>query len=355
MPIDPGLPYRTDAALSWVRRSIEVTGGRGSSHSYSPVFGWAKAYPETTGYLIETLLDYAVLKQDPSLEQLAFSCADWLCTLQLPNGAFPGLLAGHNKPSVFNTAQILFGLAAAHRRLTALGRPGSTYLLGLEHGVNWLNQVLEPDGAWRQAAYVPGFVPSYYTRAVWGVLNANEILQQADIQENMRRALYFYAGRFLPNGAVRDWGFRPAQAAFTHTIAYTLEGFLECAVALKEADILGKTIDSMNRLLHERERTGKTAGRYTQDWKGDTGFVCVSGNAQLSIVCRRLAQLTGASHFQAPADSLLLEVLGYQCLGNNRNTQGALPGSRPFWGPYMRFRYPNWGLKFFLDACKWSV
>ena len=102
---------RTDAALAWLRRSIEVTGGQGSSHSWSPLFGWAKAYPETTGYLIETLLDYVVLKDDDSLRELAFQCANWLVSIQLPNGSFPGLLAGNKEPSVFNTAQILFGLA----------------------------------------------------------------------------------------------------------------------------------------------------------------------------------------------------------------------------------------------------
>ena len=103
--------YRTNAALTWLRRSIEVTGGQGSSHSWSPLFGWQKAYPETTGYLIETLLDYAELKQDDSLRELSLQCANWLVSTQLPSGAFPGLLAGSKEPSVFNTAMILFGLA----------------------------------------------------------------------------------------------------------------------------------------------------------------------------------------------------------------------------------------------------
>ncbi len=330
---------RTDAALAWVRRSIAATDGRGSSHSWHPLFGWAKAYPETTGYLIETLLAYAEIKRDNSLRHLAFDCVKWLETIQLPSGAFPGLLAGNTKPSVFNTSQILFGLTQ-YENLTTV-----------EKALSWLLSNLEPDGTWRSHAFVPGFVPSYYTRAVWGVLQANELLQKPRVEGLMRQSLHFYAQRFLPNGAVRDWGFRAGEAAFTHTLAYTLEGFWESALRLGEQEILEKVIASMERLLAEREGVnGRTAGRYDEQWKGDYSFVCVTGNCQLSILCHKIWAKTGALKFKAAANSFLSEIMGFQKLGANKNTFGALPGSAPFWGAYLPFRYPNWAAKFFLDA-----
>ncbi|MEO6758609.1 MAG: hypothetical protein ABIO24_04075, partial [Saprospiraceae bacterium] len=233
---------RTDAALAWLRRSIAVHGGQGSAHSYSPLFGWAKAYPETTGYLIDTLLDYAELKNDPGLRQDARSCAGWLVSIQLENGAWAGLLTGHTQPSVFNTAQILFGMA---RMFEETGEEQSRE--ASSRAVAWLINSLEADGSWRQAAYVPGFVPSYYTRAVWGVLRANQVLKNPEIGEAMRKALTYYADRFLPNGAIRDWGFWPGKPAFTHTMAYTVEGFLESAILLNEPKILEKTISSANQ------------------------------------------------------------------------------------------------------------
>jgi len=326
---------RTDAALQWVRRSISATGGLGSSHSWHPLFGWAKAYPETTGYLIETLLVYAEIKQDESLRQLACECIDWLETIQLPSGAFPGLLAGSTNPSVFNTSQILFGLK----------NPAS------ERAVSWLLSNLDPDGAWRSHAFVPGFVPSYYTRAVWGVLHANNEIQNPEIKEFMRHALHFYAARFLPNGAVKDGGFKSGEAAFTHTLAYTLEGFLESAERLEEQVIIDKTIASLERLLAERVGAGgRTAGRYDEQWRGDYSFVCVTGNCQLSILCHKVWARTGEPKFKAAAHSFLSEVLGFQKLDATKNTFGALPGSAPSWGAYLPFRYPNWAAKFFLDA-----
>jgi len=336
---------RTDAALVWLRRSIEATGGQGSSHSWSPLFGWAKSYPETTGYLIETLLNYAELKQDDLLRNLASRCANWLVSIQLPSGAFPGLLAGHKEPSVFNTAMILFGLS---RKTSS---PSAKESLG--RAVDWLVSTLESDFSWRKHSYVPGFTPSYYTRAVWGVLQANQILQNPENEEKMRHALHFYARRFLPNGGVRDWGFWPEKPAFTHAMAYTLEGFLESAILLGEVEILQKTIASGERFLEVSAQAGnRTAGRYDERWRGDYSFLCVTGNCQFSVFFHRLWELSGEDKFRCAADSFLSEIIDFQYLGKNKNRFGGLPGSIPVWGPYLRFRYPNWGLKFFLDAMR---
>ena len=344
----PEWQLRTDAALSWLRRSIEVTGGKGSSHSYRPLFGWEKAYPETTGYLIDTLFDYALVKQDDSLRGLAFGCADWLVSIQLPDGAFPGLLAGNKEPSVFNTSQILFGLS---RAFTEDRSANQAVFDALVRATEWLLSQLEPDFSWRKHGYVPGFTPSYYTRAVWAVLKANQVIQNNEIQEVMRSALLYYSERMLPNGAVRDWGFRAGKPAFTHTIAYTLEGFLESAVLLEEKEIIEKKILTGEKLLSVVEmNNGRTAGCYDERWRGDYSFLCTTGNCQLSIFYQRLWELTGREDFREASHRFLMETIGCQRLGNNINTYGALPGSAPVWGPYARFRYPNWGVKFLLDA-----
>jgi len=338
--------HRSDAALGWLRRSIEVCRGQGSAHSWSLLSGWARAYPETTGYLIETLLDYSELKQDKTWHTLAHTCADWLLSIQLPDGAFAGLLAGHRQPSVFNTSQILFGLARVSPESDAAKA-------GLARAVQWLLNVLETDHSWRRHAYVEGFVPSYYSRAVWGVLKANQVLRQPETEQAMRQALQWYAGRMLPNGAVRDWGFRPGAAAFTHTIGYTFEGFLESALLLNDKDLIEKKILAGDKFLAIRKKAGgRTAGRYDEQWRGDYSFLCLTGNCQLSLFYQRLWEISGEPGFREAAHSLLAEVLPFQYLGKNKNRYGALPGSAPVWGPYQRFRYPNWGVKFFLDALR---
>lgn len=344
-PNQADLEKRAQAALSWLLQSIEATGGKGSAHHYSPFFGWGPAYPETTGYLIETLLDYAQLTGQAALQTTALGCADWLLEVQLPNGAFPGGTLGNRHPSVFNTAQILFGLARAQET-----RPTPQTREAGVRALQWLLAQLETDGSWRKWAYIAGFTPSYYTRAVWGVLKAAVVFQMPEVQPAMRQALHYYAERFQPNGTVRDWGFKAGTPAFTHTIAYTLEGFLECALLLNETAVLQQTTQSAARLWQIRQQNGQTAGRYDAQWKGDYGFTCPTGNAQLSVLYHRLWQTGGEPAFRTAASTLLLEVLPHQNLGRNPHRHGAIPGSAPFWGPYMRFRYPNWAAKFFLDA-----
>lgn len=337
-----------EAGLSWLRRSIQATGGRGSAHHYSPCLGWAPAYPETSGYLIETLLDYATLTGAPSLRTLAFQCAKWLIEIQLPEGAFTGGTVAHRKPSVFNTAQILFGLARAQAEAGA-------DVLHLQHAgqraLHWLLEQLESDGSWQKAAYRPGFVPSYYTRAVWGVLKAAAVFGEPEAAAPMRQALHYYAARILPNGAVRDWGFESGKPAFTHTIAYTLEGFLESALLLGESEILKQTLHSAAQLWALRTQRGRTAGRYDTGWRGDHTFRCLTGNAQLSVLYYRLWEIYREPWLKTASLTFLHETLPYQRFGGP-NIHGGLPGSAPFWGAYMRFRYPNWSCKFLLDALR---
>ncbi|MBK9336301.1 MAG: hypothetical protein IPM98_06825 [Lewinellaceae bacterium] len=345
-----------EAAIAWLRRSIEATGGRGSAHSYSPIWGWAEAYPETTGYLIPVLHRYADLLSDDSLRIPALQCRDWLLGIQLPSGAWAGGLAGETRPSVFNTAMILRGIAlpaaAARTKMEHSTRNPALHPAsgGAESGVSWLLAALSSDGAWRSGAYVPGFVPSYYTYAVWSVLEAGIALHRPDVPDKMRAALHFYAGRFQADGTVLDWGLKPGRVAFTHTIAYTLQGFLESALLLGEHDILEKTIRAAEALRLEFMCTGRVAGRYGPGWRGDYSFTCPVGNAQISNLFQRLWETTGEQKYQQVSRAFLLEALRFQKFGNNPNTHGGLPGSAPFWGPYLRWRYPNWGAKFLLDA-----
>lgn len=353
---------RTHAALQWVLRSIAATGGQGSSHSYSPLLGWAKAYPETTGYLIETLLDYA--EQDaiapaglPDLRKTASSCGAWLLTQQLPSGAFPAGLAGSRRESFFNSAMILSGLCrlTAESRLTTTPEPSAAVQPALRQLTDWLLNTQEKDGSWPHAAYVPGFVPAYYSYAVWRIVQASQVLQHPEFEPALRKALDFLTTHFLGKNTLQNWGFRPGAPAFSHTVAYTLEGFWECACYFQDTALQEEVLRIMQALLALRLENGRTPGRFSDlnnkgKFRGDCSFRCLSGNAQLSLLCSKIFRHTGEAAYAEAAGLFLGEILPFQYFGQNSNQYGALPGSWPVWGPYLRLRYPNWGVKFFLDA-----
>jgi len=127
------IPPHLHTTLRWVQRSIAVHAGRGSAGYYHLWRGWSAAYPETTGYLIETLWDYYHLTGDESLRRDALSCTDWLCDIQLPNGAWPGGIGGKLAPVLFDTGMMVFGMTRS-----AVETGQSRYAGAARRAVQWL-------------------------------------------------------------------------------------------------------------------------------------------------------------------------------------------------------------------------
>lgn len=342
---------KTKPALDWLKASFEACEGKGSAAYYSrlrhPLHGWSAAYPETTGYLIETMLDYHNLLNESWLFDYAKSGADWICTLQKENGALPGGLGENGKESVFNSGMMLFGLVAMFEKTKE-----EKYLATAQKTVNWLMSILEKDGSWKQGAYQQGFTPSYYTRVVWAILKVNRYLQKSDIQASMQAALNFYKSKKQTNAAIKDWGFKANEAAFTHTIAYTMRGFLESAIILKDDEALN-IAENIAKMLHlDFEKKGKIAGAYDENWKGNYKFTCLTGNAQLSINSARLFQITDNQWYKTFSTQLFETISDAPCKIPIKGYYGGIAGSSPYWGKYQPLQMINWAIKFWLDANK---
>ena len=340
---------RTEAGLKWLRRSIDVTNTPGSSAFYSRVFkpfsGWELAYPETTGYIINTFWDYAERHPQLELDRYAVRASNWICGLQLDNGALPGGFVNSKVSSVFNTGQMILGLTATFERTQ-----DSKYLNTVDRAVSWLISILELDGSWKQGAYVKGWVPTYYTRVVWAVLWANKYLKDRKTDDVMRKALAYYSKKMTKKKSIRDWAFKENQKAFTHTIAYTIRGFLESAIILDDQTLMDLSIQLVEKIMRLRELNGKMAGRYDEDWKGDYSFTCLTGNAQLSIILTKMYQQKKDIRYLNTSLKIFGDIVYKQKLIGSKNVYGALAGSSPLWGRYLIFRYPNWATKFYLDA-----
>ena len=338
----------TASALNWLLRSININKGNGSSAYFSrfrhPLRAWAPAYPETTGYVIETLINYHKFRNDERLWNAAISCADWLLDIQFENGAFTSLYVSTKKPSIFNTAQILFGLRAIY-----LETKDEKYLIGLRKALQWLENQLTTEGEWESGNYVEEYVPSYYTRVIWPMLLVYELIKKAP-PEKIILAFEKLKQRVLPNFAIDSWGFLPNKSAPTHTIAYTLRGFWECGIILNDEKAQTITKLGINKLIETIKTPAKIAGSYTTAWQGDYSYQCVTGNAQLSIIASLLFAKTGDLAYQNFAITLLGLVQEQQLSISLPNWRGSFPGSAPWWGNYMRFKFPNWAVKFYLDA-----
>ncbi|MBU0755389.1 MAG: hypothetical protein KJ645_09630, partial [Planctomycetes bacterium] len=153
-PSGAGLRHETAdehlrGAMEWLYRAYRVTGGQGVAARYTLDAGWTSAYPETTGYIIPTLLRYWDLSGEERFQGAALDLADWLLSIQFESGAFPGGHLDQGKgPVVFNTGQILIGLME-----TYCWSGDERYADAALRAGDWLAGVQDEDGAWRRHTY----------------------------------------------------------------------------------------------------------------------------------------------------------------------------------------------------------
>lgn len=333
------------ATVEWLHRSQDVTADGGSAAAYSLLTGWAGPYPETSGYLVPTLFDYAAVAEAPAARERATAMAEWLRTQQREDGAFPeGVDPGPDAgPSVFNTGQIVLGLVRAHRET---GDDASRE--AVERAGRWLCEVQHPEGYWDRYEY-RGEKHAYCSRVAWALLEARDVTGIEAFSEAARRHLDWV----LTCRTDTDWfecaGFSPDEVPYLHTIAYTVRGLLESATLLDDDAYRDAAIATADRLLSCQERDGVLRGAYDRTWAGGD-FHCPTGNAQVALVWLGLFDRTGEERYREAAASAIAFLKRQQVLDGPGGVAGGLKGSNPVWGPYMRLRYPNWAAKFFLDC-----
>jgi hypothetical protein len=104
-------------------------------------------------------------------------------------------------------------------------------------------------------------------------------------------------------------------------------------------------------LLHRFETRRRLAGTYDSYWRGNYSFACLTGCSQMSRIWARIFEITNDARYLNAALKMNDYVLSRIDLdSSNSGIRGAVKGSDPIWGNYMRFRMPSWAVKFTLDA-----
>jgi len=116
--LDPVMSHQAhlQATMQWLCRAQDVTGSGGVAAGYTLHRGWTPAYPETTGYIIPTFLDYADLINDDSFRERARRMGRWESEIHLPDGGVRGRTQA--TPVVFDTGQVIFGWVDLYRRFS---------------------------------------------------------------------------------------------------------------------------------------------------------------------------------------------------------------------------------------------
>lgn len=319
--------------------------GLGSFHL---IKGWSASYPETTGYIIPTLFALGDRIERHDLSERALRAADWLLSIQHQDGGWQGGRVDEDRSSiVFNTAQVVRGMMAAHDRTRE-----QKYLDAAIRASDWIVSVQEENGSWVRHNFLQqGRVYDTYVSAP--LLHMHAITGGERYREAAIKNLEWGLTRQLPNGWFQDADNTIAHndRPITHTLAYTMDGLLECHGFSSDHRYLVSARKAADALLERFLVHGSLNGRYDRNWKGSE-FPITTGNAQLAIVWARLYQITSDRKYEDAVISMVSWLKAVQSLSANGPTEGrgAITGTFPLWGRYEKFAFPNWAQKYFADA-----
>jgi hypothetical protein len=355
------LPPREEslrAAIEWICCAHDASGDGGVARSYTIAYnyffkrrGWLPSYPETTGYIIPTLFDYAKRTGREDLFARAVRMADWESTIQLPSGAvMGGTVDAAAAPAIFNTGQVIFGWVRAFQET---GR--QSYLDSAVRAGDFLLGAQDVDGAWRKS--LGNFASSelasytYNTRSAWALLLLSDASRDPRYRDAAIRNVDFALTEQLPNGWLRNNCLSDAARPLLHTIAYALRGILEIGLALRNETYIAAARKAADALLLKQREDGSLAGRFTSDWQPAVEFTCLTGNVQMGTVWASLHGYTRDDKYLRALSKANVFTQSVQWLGTgNRGLDGGISGSFPLHGQYGRFEVLNWATKFFADS-----
>lgn len=347
---DPGLDRAIDEAMAWLGRAQDYssTHDGGVARHYSLIDGWGPSYPETTGYIIPTMLAYGHLKNDEVLRQRARRMLDWLLAIQFPDGGFQAgtVDARPVVPTTFNTGQILLGLVSGVQEF------GDRYREPLRHAADWLVKTQDPDGCWRNhpSPFVGPGEKAYETHVAWGLMEAARVENSKEYGEAALANVRWALRQQQENGWFAKCYLSDYTAPLTHAIGYVLRGIVEAYRFSKESSLLQASRKTADGLLSALKPDGFLPGRLDHQWHGTVSWACLTGTVQIAHCWLMLFQETGDKRYREAAFAANRYVRRSMRVDGLPSTRGGIKGSFPVDGLYGTYEYLNWACKFFVDS-----
>jgi hypothetical protein len=344
------------ALLDWLLRAQRATPDDGVSESFHfTTQEWRPSYPETTGYIICSLLRAAAANYGDAtvLRDAARRMGEWLADVQLPQGAFQGgtIAIKDPQPAVFNTGQILKGLTdLCGEGLDESGRLAAS----ARRAARWLLEMQDADGAWRKgiSCLTTERVHAYNVRAAWALARyGRQFGDHAAVEAGIRNAVWLLSIR-QSDGWFPLMNFDVGVDPLLHTVAYTLRGLLELGALCGRDDFVEAARHGAACVAKIQEpATGSIPGQLGQGYRAVVSWTNTTANSQMAVIWFRLAEITAEAQWldyarRANAFNRSLHEID----SRNPGTRGAIRGSWPSHVGYGQYWYMNWTQKFFLDA-----
>jgi len=345
----PDAELAIGAGLEWLLRAQahSRSADGGVARDYSLIDGWASSYPETTGYIVPTLIEQGKCRSDLRLIQSTRQMLDWLVSIQFPDGGFQGgkIDATPRVPVTFNTGQILLGLAAGLNEFGA-------YEDATRRAADWLVRTQDDDGCWRgyPSPFASPGVKVYETHVAWGLFEAERALPGRGYLEAGLKQVRWALGFQRDNGWFAECCLSDSQRPLTHTLGYALRGVLEAHRSTGDDVFLQAGRLCADGMLSVLGQDGRLPGCLDADWQPAASWVCLTGAVQTAYCWLYLFENTGDFSYLSAARRANHFVRRTVEMQGPEGVAGGVKGSFPVDGEYGRFEYLSWAVKFAIDS-----
>lgn len=339
------------AAMEWLCFAQDITGCGGVSAFYDLASKkWGSAYRETTGYIIETFVDYYKLTGNKEYLERAKKMAGWEIEVMSPDGAVgevhkDGIL--YNK--VFNTGQVILGFYKLF-----LETNNDLYLKTMRKSADWLILNQAENGAWEK--FSTKGAKTIDSRVAWSLLEVYDITKDQRYKISAEKHLAWVLKQQKENFWFDKTSFTSNKnSPWTHMIAYTISGILESYKLGQKKDFLYESFyGAANKMLECFYRTktkdGFLPSTFDEHWVSEDDYSCLTGNAQLAIIWMEVWKMTNEKKFLDGAYEIIEQIKSTQIFGTKKEIHGGILGSYPYYGKYSYFLLINWATKFFADS-----
>jgi len=345
------------ATIGWLKKAQDATVDGGVSRGWdfigsgkSNAEGWQPSYPETTGYIIPTMIESAKLLGDKDLLRRAKLMADWELQIMFPDGAVHGgNIAQKSSKAIFDTGQVIRGLLAIYDETK-----DEKYLKTAQKSARWmLESEYNKEGRWieNNAACVNPHSTTYNTFAIAPLAELGKIINNKELLELGKRVGHFALKMQNSNGWFNGADFSSRPDALLHTIAYTIDGLWDLGEILNEEEFLKAAKRALGGVLSQMDEQGKISGRLNSLWKGDVDWCCLTGIAQIGVTCMKVFKKDKeAKYFEvAKKAKEFLKTCQNNLDDSYGGGKGAVWGSWPISGGYEKYQALDWAAKFFAD------
>lgn len=351
MGFDPGHDRAIEEGIGWLCRAQDFskTADGGVARHYSMFDGWSSSYPETTGYIISTLIDYSQKCSNRNIEERVERMLDWLVRIQCPEGGFRGgtITNPSNNPVTFNTGQILLGLCSS----VSIFR--QKYMEAIRKAADWLVKTQDEDGCWRRypTPFASPGEKAYETHVAWALFEAERIEKGRGYAEKAMKNIRWALKKITANGWINDCCLNDRRQPLTHTIGYFLRGLIEAYHFNNDEQVLDAAIKIANALILAMKNNGHIAGRLNEKWKGTVKWACLTGTVQIAYCWIELYKICGERKYWEAgiiANSYVRRTLLLD--SPDGGIRGGIKGCFPVDGGYGAYLFLNWACKFFVDS-----